>query len=665
MSATRSAALERPLERPTINPIPHPMRNKSFVTCLLNRFALFSAIFTALSVSNVAAQSRPFVNISTRAEVLNGQNVIVAGFIIQATASTTKQVLIRGMGPSYGLSLADPTITLNGPNGVIKVNNNWKDTQQSEIAATGFQPGNDLESAILWTLPAGSYTVTLGGNNGATGIGLVELYDMGGPAPIVNLSSRARVGTGNNVMIAGVYVQDSTRAVVRAIGPTLANYGIQGALANPMLELYNAQGSLMASNDDWGTDGAAAEIQRLGLQPANGSESAILPTLNPGPYTVIVRGFNNTTGIGMAELYALEDAKYPRIFVAWANAAAIPGEDATTTLARHDLVWMGPEYFGWWWTNPVDHSFWDYRSENLEFFPGTAAHPFPTLRSLNPNIKVLAVLQHYSLYDTELPIDHAWWLRNGQGNRVASPFGGGQYLLNQTRSDLKTHITNRAIKIMQSGQFDGLFLDHYWPLQDTVYGGYTQNDLQTIIDNIRAVLPNALIVVNANENILPASIINKVNGVFMESNQMTSTSQWTAVKNALIYNEASSHGGLPSQQPRVNCLETTGPRNDPRMRATTCLSMIFSNGYALFSDVGNHEHSWYPFWSNHSLGRATSNSYSMGNAFARDFQNGTAVWNPLGSQVTITFSQLRTRQSDGTRALQFTLPANNGDIYTY
>jgi hypothetical protein len=639
------------------------MRTKSPITWLLQRIALFSAFLVVCYAGKATAQTRPFINISTRAEVLGGQNIIVAGFIIQTTASSTKQVLIRGMGPSYGLSLADPTITLYDSNGgVIHSNNDWKETQQNEIAATGMQPGNDLESAILWNLPAGSYTVTLGAGNGGTGIGLVELYDMGGAAPIVNLSSRARVGTGDNVLIAGVYVGDSTRAVVRAIGPTLANNGIQGALQNPMLELYNGQGTLMTSNDDWGTDGAAAEIQGLGLQPASAYESAILPTFAPGPYTVIVRGVNSGTGIGMVELYALEDAKYPRIFAAWANAAALPGEDATTTLARHDLVWMGPENFGWWWTNPVDHSFWDYQSENLEFFPGTAAHPIATLRNRNPNIKLLGVLQHYSLYDTDLPVGHAWWLRNSQGNRVASPFGGGQYLLNQTRSDLKTHITNQAISIMQSGQFDGLFLDHYYPLQDT---GYTQNDLQTIIDNIRAVLPNALIVVNANANPLPDSIITKVNGVFMESNQMTSTSSWTAVKDALIFNEASSHNGIPSQQPRANCLETTGPRNDPRMRATTCLSMIFSNGYALFSDIGNHEHSWYSFWSDHSLGRAVSNSYSMGNAFARDFQNGTAVWNPLGSQVTVTFLQMRTRLSDGTRATQFTLAANDGDIFTY
>jgi hypothetical protein len=102
------------------------------------------------------------------------------------------------------------------------------------------------------------------------------------------------------------------------------------------------------------------------------------------------------------------------------------------------------------------------------------------------------------------------------------------------------------------------------------------------------------------------------------------------------------------------------------MRATTCLSLVFSNGYALFSDPLTHHHDWYhPFWSNHSLGTANSNSYSIGTAFARDFQNGTAVWNPQGgSQATITFFELRTRQSDGTRAVQFTLPANNGDIYT-
>ena len=349
------------------------MRPKSPITWLLQRFALFSVFLAACFAENATAQSRPFVNVSGRAQVLGGQKVIVAGFIIQSTATTTKTVLIRGMGPSTGIpgSLADPTLTLNGPNGLIYSNNNWADTQYSAIAATGMQPGNGLESAILLTLPPGTYTATLAGNNGGTGVGVVEVYDMGGPAPMVNLSARAQVGTGDNVLIGGAYVLDSTRAVVRAIGPTLANFGIQGALANPMLELYNAQGAQIASNDNWQSNPQWPEIQQLGLQPGNVYESALLATLAPGPYTAIVKGVSNGTGIGMVELYALADTKYPRIFQAWADADYF-NEDRLDTVARHDLMWTTQNGFGYSWVDGNGNSTEDYHSETISLKIGRA-----------------------------------------------------------------------------------------------------------------------------------------------------------------------------------------------------------------------------------------------------------------------------------------------------
>ena len=157
----------------------------------------------------------------------------------------------------------------------------FEDSQIGDDQIHDAFPG--VGEGVLWTLPAGSYTVILGANNGGTGSGLVELYDMGGAAPIVNLSSRAYVGTGDNVLIGGVYVQDGTRAVIRAIGPTLANYGIQGALADPVLELYDAQGTQIASNDNWGTDGAAGEIGQLGLAPPATSSQRSFPLSSPGP----------------------------------------------------------------------------------------------------------------------------------------------------------------------------------------------------------------------------------------------------------------------------------------------------------------------------------------------------------------------------------------------
>jgi hypothetical protein len=646
------------------------MLTKSLSTWLLQRFALLTALLIACFSENATAQTRPFINISTRAEVFGGQNIIVAGFIIQTTATTTKQVLIRGMGPSYGLSLADPTITLHDSNGgVIHSNNDWKETQQNEIAATGMQPGNDLESAILWTLPAGSYTVTLGSGNGGTGIGLVELYDMGGAAPIVNLSSRAQVGTGDNALIGGVYIGDNTRAVVRAIGPTLGNYGIQGALQNPMLELYNGQGTLVASNDDWGTDGAAAEIQRIGLQPPNGNESAILPTLAPGPYTVIVRGVYNTTGIGMVELYALEDAAYPRVFQDWGDADNL-NEDRMVTAARHDVFWSSHNGFGWYWVD-ANGSPWtgDYESETFAY-NGAQFYDIATLRSLNPKIKILCSIEHYgaslrsdpNASDPNLRDDSPWWkLQNGQ--RIPSPFGGGQYLLDQDNPALQDHVANQARVVMQTGQFDGVMLDVCFI--NTSY-------LPTLLAKVRSAIgENGLIIVNVNANKLTPGELNKINGVLMESGSLTTSAQWENVKSAVNWNE------YYTRTPRVNCLETSyvNSRNDLNlMRATTCLGLTHSNGCVLFADPNSlptldHLHNWYPFWSDHSLGVpivTTGQLWYPVSTYGdrRDFQNGSAVYNQQGNPtITVTFPEMRTSLATGVRSTSFTLPGNDGGIY--
>jgi hypothetical protein len=634
------------------------MRTKSPITWLVQRLALFSAFLVVCYAENAAAQSRPFINISARADVPNGQDVVIAGFVIQTTATTTKQVLIRGLGPSYGLSLSDPTITLHGPNGVIRSNNNWTDTQQNEIAATGMQPGNNLESAILCTLPAGSYTVTLGSNNGGTGVGLVELYDMGGAAPIVNLSSRAYVGTGDDVLIGGVYVQDGTRAVIRAIGPTLANYGIQGALANPVLELYNAQGAQIALNDNWGTDGAAGEIGQLGLAPSSNLESAILPTLVPGPSTVIIRGANNGTGIGLVELYALEDAAYPRVFQDFADATNL-NEDPVVTAARHDLLWTTQNGFGWNWVDANGASTEDYTSETLLFNGTVIPYPIPTLRNYNRNMKILCQVSLVSLGGDRLPVDHAWWARGAgeyPNNRVPAP--GGGYLVKLDAPGLLTHVANQAKALMQTGQFDGVMLDSINQVSSSLR--------LTVLTQVRnAIGENGLIVINANDDELSPDELWQVNGVLMESGKVgtgNGFATWQAVKHALDHNE------LYTRAPRVNSLETSwvSSRNDlNRMRATTCLGLTHSNGYVLFSDYDDHEHDWYPFWSDHKLGVPTGTHYPINNiADRRDYQNGSAIWNASTvTAVSVTFPQPRKSLATGTISQNFSVPPSDGDIF--
>ncbi|MEY2549412.1 MAG: hypothetical protein QOD64_1994, partial [Verrucomicrobiota bacterium] len=229
------------------------------------------------------------------------------------TGNASKKVIVRGIGPSLsGLNpvLANPVLELRGPDGsLITSNDNWKDTQQIEIENSTLAPASPLESAIVATLVPGNYTAILSGKDASTGIGLVEMYDLDltSGSKLANISTRGLVETGNNVMIAGFIFGNGTageKVVVRAMGPSLG--GIANVLANPTLELHDANGSPLISNDDWNDDATqAAQIMALGMAPKNGFESALITTLPPGQYTAIIAGNNGGTGVGVAEVYHL------------------------------------------------------------------------------------------------------------------------------------------------------------------------------------------------------------------------------------------------------------------------------------------------------------------------------------------------------------------------
>lgn len=267
----------------------------------------------------VGASAPPaLLNIATRMHVLTGDQELIGGFII--TGPELKRVLIRGVGPSLngvGVTLSDPTLELHQGDRTLATNDNWKTrtngtSQQEDIEATTIAPANDLEPAILVTLSPGAYTAILAGKSGGTGVGLVEVYDLGQGANsnLANISTRGFVDTGDNVMIGGIIVGGggggTARVIVRALGPSVP---VTGALANPTLELYDGSGALIASNDDWKTrpDGSSqqAEIEATGIQPTNDLESALVQALPPGNHTAIVRGKDGTTGIGLVETYHL------------------------------------------------------------------------------------------------------------------------------------------------------------------------------------------------------------------------------------------------------------------------------------------------------------------------------------------------------------------------
>jgi hypothetical protein len=267
--------------------------------------------------ANSVFRSARQLNISTRMRVQTGENVLIGGFII--TGSESKRVILRAIAPSLSGflpgTLANPTLDLRNSAGEpIAFNDNWKDTQASEIQNTGIPPSDDRESAIVRTLAPAAYTAILRGAGDTTGIAVIEVYDLGdsGISRLANISTRGFVDTGDNVMIGGFIVggglgagaTGSERVLVRAIGPSLSAFGIAGALANPTLELYNSNGVVLASNDNW-KDSQRTAIEASGLQPTNDLESALVRTIPAGAYTAIVRGAGGGTGVALVEAYNL------------------------------------------------------------------------------------------------------------------------------------------------------------------------------------------------------------------------------------------------------------------------------------------------------------------------------------------------------------------------
>jgi hypothetical protein len=242
---------------------------------------------------------------------------MIGGFII--TGNAPKRVVIRGIGPSMsgvGVvgAVTDPFLRLFGPTGAtLAVNDNWQDTQRTEIEQTGLQPQDPRESAIVATLAPASYTATVSASNGNNGVGLVEIYDLTNASngKLANISTRGSVQTAENVMIGGFILGGTSinpaKVVIRAIGPSLAQLGIGNPLSNPTLSLFDSNGQMVGLNDNWGDDAnQAAQLQALSLAPQNPAESAVVATLPPGQYTAVVAGQNGGTGIGLIEVYSVQ-----------------------------------------------------------------------------------------------------------------------------------------------------------------------------------------------------------------------------------------------------------------------------------------------------------------------------------------------------------------------
>lgn len=254
-------------------------------------------------------------NISTRMEIGVSDNVLIGGFIIRGTQP--KRLILRAIGPSlvtYGVAnaITNPVLELHDSfGGVIAANDDWSSgPQMTEIQASGLAPARSAESALIVTLLPGNYTAVVSGYGGGQGIGVVEAYELDENATrLINISTRGRVGIGDEAMIGGFIVQGGAKRVIaRALGPSLIGgpNPIVGILADPTLELHDGNGNLLAANDDWSNSAQANEIIATTVAPTNNSESAIVATLGSGNYTAIVRGVRDTSGIGLVEVYDLD-----------------------------------------------------------------------------------------------------------------------------------------------------------------------------------------------------------------------------------------------------------------------------------------------------------------------------------------------------------------------
>lgn len=262
------------------------------------------------------ASTNNLLNISTRAFVGTGTGVLIGGFILQGANPAT--LVLRAIGPSLtaaGINgaLENPSIELRDATGALLASNDdWQNgADAAAIQRVGLPPTDNRESAIRATVPVAAYTVIVSGVGQTSGVGVVEVYDLQQTSSRAgNIATRGTVLSGENVMIAGCIIGGSASKtlVVRAIGPSLRDFGVNDALGNPHLGFFDGNGTSLSTNEDWQEGPDAATIQSLGLAPASPLEAAVLVTLPPGAYTGIESPAPQDSGVGLIEIYDMSPA---------------------------------------------------------------------------------------------------------------------------------------------------------------------------------------------------------------------------------------------------------------------------------------------------------------------------------------------------------------------
>jgi hypothetical protein len=298
-----------------------PLNAVTAATTGAYELVLTSALGTQRATVTVSlAPGSRLIDVATRGWVGAGDHTLIAGFVV--TGAGPKWVLLRGIGPGlapYGVPglLADPKLTLFDATGAkLDENDNWVGTGESYTALnwpdTFALPVGSRDAILARALPPGNYTVQLSGVGGTTGVGLIEVYEGIHDSPrLTNLSSRVFVGTGAATAIAGIVVRGDIpkKLLLRAAGPALRPFHVDGPLADPALTLVDHANRVIAANDDWATAADHAEVAAAALAAGafpladDAKDAAVLVTVPPGSYSVLVTGADQTTGVALVEVY--------------------------------------------------------------------------------------------------------------------------------------------------------------------------------------------------------------------------------------------------------------------------------------------------------------------------------------------------------------------------
>lgn len=353
----------------------------------------------------------------------------------------------------------------------------------------------------------------------------------------------------------------------------------------------------------------------------------------------------------------IRNREFPSVFQAWSKADNLYFEDKDKTIARHDLYWHTPEVFGLIWNNASVGLADGFTKESIE----KAKAYKNKLMLYNPNIITIAELRYRDAFSGYLPANSNWWMRDVTGNYVYGWKEGSYIRLEFRDSTFRKNVAAKAKAVIQSGVFDGVFLD-WW----------TENEFLAerldLIKRVReAIGDSALILVNSNENTIPSSA-NYVNGLFMECWDSPEPTAFKWRKYLLTLQWAEKN----LRYPRINCFETwygTSRQELNRMRATTAMSLTCSDGYSLFCDPGSfptpdHLHSWYDFY-DVKIGKPVEKGFiRTDGAHQREFTNGTVIYNPIyNTEIVYKSDNLCKSMATGKTDTIHFVSAFDGDIF--